>query len=133
MYIFYSSFTDHVDDIIASLFQYLKMLRETGPKDWIFKEVQACVFPVLILWPFSLKSTSISDSYPRVIADCMTCVTSHSLNTVCISCCERSKPNRLSTKQSMCNCLQYVTCVVFFRRWLPCISVLKTKRNQYNL
>ncbi|CAB3989452.1 insulin-degrading enzyme isoform X1 [Paramuricea clavata] len=32
---------DHVDDIIASVFQYLKMLREIEPKDWIFKEVQA--------------------------------------------------------------------------------------------
>ena len=53
VYILYSSFTDHVDDIIASLFQYLKMLRETGPKDWIFKEVQVCVFPgnpALIHW-----------------------------------------------------------------------------------
>ena len=33
---------DHVDDIIASFFQYVKMLREIGPKDWIFKEVQVC-------------------------------------------------------------------------------------------
>ncbi|XP_028391087.1 insulin-degrading enzyme-like [Dendronephthya gigantea] len=32
---------DHVDDIIASFFQYVKMLREVGPKDWIFQEVQA--------------------------------------------------------------------------------------------
>ena len=49
-------FTDHVDDIIASLFQYLKMLRETGPKDWIFKEVQVCVcFSAFIHWLFSLN------------------------------------------------------------------------------
>ncbi len=39
----YSLFTDHVDDIIASFFQYTKMLREIGPKDWIFKEVQVSV------------------------------------------------------------------------------------------
>lgn len=32
---------DHVNDIIASLFQYVKMLREMEPQDWIFKEVQA--------------------------------------------------------------------------------------------
>jgi hypothetical protein len=41
-------FIDHVDDIIASVFQYLKMLREIGPKDWIFKEVQVSVASCLI-------------------------------------------------------------------------------------
>ena len=52
-------FTDHVDDIIASLFQYLKMLRETGPKDWIFKEVQVCVFSCLYSLAVFIKSTAV--------------------------------------------------------------------------
>ncbi|KAG8198306.1 hypothetical protein JTE90_021560 [Oedothorax gibbosus] len=31
---------EHVDDIVTLLFQYLAMLKEEGPKEWIFKECQ---------------------------------------------------------------------------------------------
>ncbi len=28
----------HVEDIVSAVFQYLAMLREEGPKEWIFEE-----------------------------------------------------------------------------------------------
>ena len=40
-------FVEHVDDIISSVFQYIKMLQELGPQDWMFKEFQVCFFGLL--------------------------------------------------------------------------------------
>ena len=30
--------TDHVEDVVTAVFQYLAMIRREGPKEWIFKE-----------------------------------------------------------------------------------------------
>jgi insulysin len=29
---------EHVDDIVTLVFQYLNMLREHGPQEWVFQE-----------------------------------------------------------------------------------------------
>ncbi|XP_048747252.2 insulin-degrading enzyme-like [Ostrea edulis] len=31
---------EHVDDILLNMFQYIEMLRKTGPQEWVFKECQ---------------------------------------------------------------------------------------------
>ena len=31
-------FSAHVEDVLTAMFQYLAMLREEGPKEWIFQE-----------------------------------------------------------------------------------------------
>ena len=30
--------TDHIEDIITAVFQYVAMVRKEGPQEWIFKE-----------------------------------------------------------------------------------------------
>ena len=38
--IWYFQLTEHVDDIITLIYQYIHMLRKEGAKQWIFKECQ---------------------------------------------------------------------------------------------
>ena len=40
MFITFSFFSEHVDDIVKLTFQYLEMLRQQEPMEWIFKECQ---------------------------------------------------------------------------------------------
>ena len=36
--------TGHTEEIVSTVFQYLNMLRETGPQEWIFKECAVSSF-----------------------------------------------------------------------------------------
>ena len=34
--------TDHVDDAVMAVFQYLAMMKQEGNQEWIFKECAVC-------------------------------------------------------------------------------------------
>ena len=36
-------FTEHVDDIITLIYQYIHLLRKEGTKEWIFNECRVCI------------------------------------------------------------------------------------------
>jgi len=35
--------SEHVDDIVTLIFQYVNLLRKLGPQEWIFRECQVCI------------------------------------------------------------------------------------------
>jgi len=34
--------SEHVDDIVMLIFQYINLLQKVGPQEWIFRECQVC-------------------------------------------------------------------------------------------